>query len=204
VQIQNLRKEKDEKREIDRRLYERSEPDPVLGHQVNEVGEKLWKTSELYQLILTKDEVWGVREDRRGNLLNVEKEDTKDTRDGAPLPGPKRVNFGLDTQEDRQLLFADLPSIKLDDRLRNAMDPTMASEEELANLSEDMQQVEELELSHVDILSRVLDLKNASGKGIQVENTRRIIAKFGARAEGDERGPDTGSVECQGEILLCK
>ncbi|UZJ51142.1 hypothetical protein CBS101457_000462 [Exobasidium rhododendri] len=200
VQIQQLRKEREQKREITRRLYELSKPDPVLGHQMNEIGEKLWKSSELCSIILTKDEVWGVREDRRGNLLNVEEKEEKSLGD-ASFPGPKRVNFGLDTEEDRRLLFSDLPSVKLEDRLRNAMDPTMASEEELASLSDDMQHVVDQESLHADILSRVLDLKNASGKGIQVENTRRIVDRFGARLEGDERGPDTGSVECQAAVL---
>lgn len=201
AQVLQFRKEREEKKEIDRRLEELSKPDPVLGHQMNEVGENLWKSSELYQVILSKDEVWGVREDRRGNLLNIEgnEEKTSNKTSENSMPGPKRLNFGLDNEEDRNLLFSDLPSIQLEDRMRKVRDPTMASAEELSFLSEQVQEMEDQEISHVDVLSRVLDLKNASGKGIQVENTRRIIERFGARSEGDERGPDTGSTEVQSE-----
>ena len=50
------------------------------------------------------------------------------------------------------------------------------------------------------MLGRVLDLRNASGKGIQVENIKRIIDHFGRKEEMAKRnnGVDTGSPEVQG------
>ena len=69
---------------------------------------------------------------------------------------------------------------------------TGAMAEEHAMLEQEQQQ-------SAATLARILDLRNASGKGIQVENTRRIIEHFGHRSDG--RGPDTGSPEVQAAIL---
>lgn len=194
-QIRQHRKEREEKREIKRRLEELTRPDPVLGRQLNEDGNKYWKASELSKLILSKDQVWGVQEDRRGNLVEVQDEG----HDDVPRLGPKRLNFGLDNAHDRQMLFSDLSSVILEDQMARAKDPSTATSDELAELEAEIQMVHEAEAQHAQVLGRVLDLRNASGKGIQVENVRRIIEHFGGRPEGDERGPDTGSVEVQSE-----
>lgn len=200
---QYLRKVK-EKHELSLQIQELTKPDPYLGHQDNEEGHKYWQSSELCKVILSKDTVWGVREDRRGNLIKIDEsrevavEGAGNDQEGQGTElnlGPERINFGLDTAEDRQMLFADLPFISQQDVMRHRQDPSMA-DEKLIDEIEDKQWKGQ---NGVSILSRILDLKNASGKGIQVENTRRIIEHFGRREEGDSRGPDTGSVEVQGE-----
>lgn len=195
-QIQKKQKDLKERQEFSRRLKESTKPDPILGHQENEQGDAFWKSSELYKVILSKDEVWGVREDRRGNLVTIEEDDdvAKDKEDSTRV-GPKLMNFGLNSEEDRRLLFSDLPLIMQEDVLKHIQDPSMASQDILSEI----QQMEEQGKIRIDILSRVMDLKNASGKGIQVENTRRIIDHFGRGTGSDQQGPDTGSVEVQGE-----
>jgi small subunit ribosomal protein S15 len=198
---QQLKKVK-EKHEFSLRIQELTKPDPYLGHQDNEEGHKYWQSSELYKVILTKDAIWGVREDRRGNLVKIENDTSSaasETEDNVESRlGPERMNFGLDSPEIRQMLFQDLPSISQEDVMKYQQDPSMADQNLIDKIEESQWKGEK----GVDVLSRVLDLKNASGKGIQVENTRRIINHFGGREPGDERGPDTGSVEVQGEMMI--
>lgn len=200
---QYLKKVK-EKHALSLQIQELTKPDPYLGHQDNKEGHKYWQSSELCKIILSKDAVWGVREDRRGNLIKIDAS-TAVNVDGAGEDsdgendefsnGPERMNFGLDTVEDRRMLFSDLPLISQQDLMRHRQDPSMTDEKLILEI-EDKQWKGQ---NGVNILSRVLDLKNASGKGIQVENTRRIIDYFGRREKGDLRGPDTGSVEVQSE-----
>lgn len=202
------RKAIEQKQLLKQRIFELTKPDPVLGHQLNETGEAVWKNSELRKIILSKDDVWGVREDRRGNLVEI-KEDTTAEADASSAEGiqigPKRLNFGLDSKEDRQLLFANLPATILEDYHRGMEDQLpRASQEQLMDFSQNMQENEEIEQGHTDLLGRLLDLRNANGKGIQVENIRRITNHFGQRPalkDGKERGLDTGSPEVQAAVL---
>lgn len=186
-QFKNRQRERDE---LKRRVREMTRPDPVLGYVVNEEGERFWKSSDLYKVLLTKDQIWGVKEDRRGNLVKID-----DTDDHSHTLGPKRLNFNLDNSENRELLFSDLPEVNSQDEVQR-----LGLAEELdAEAISDIETIEQKEGSKTDQLSRILDLRNASGKGIQVDNTRRIIEHFGARSEDDQRGPDSGSVEVQSE-----
>ncbi|PWN37183.1 uncharacterized protein FA14DRAFT_159348 [Meira miltonrushii] len=204
------RKAAEQKQLLRQRIFELTKPDPVLGHQMNEKGEAVWKNSELRKIILTKDDVWGVREDRRGNLIEITEEAKTDDASTSPPEegiqiGPKRLNFGLDSQEDRQLLFGNLPATILEDYHRAMEDQLLrASQDELLSFSQNMQENEEIEQGHTDLLGRLLDLRNANGKGIQVENIRRITNHFGQRPameDGKERGLDTGSPEVQAAVL---
>lgn len=192
IQLQR-KKDNIERKELRERLWELSKPDPVLGHQMNEQGEQYWQQSDLCKILLTKDQVWGVHEDRRGNLVEVEQESDAATQHSL---GPKRMNFGLNSDEDRKLLFASLPATMIEDRARS-VSTSHVSEDHL----ESLQEAEDVEQLNAETLSRVLDLRNASGKGIQVENTRRIIDHFGTRAGDKDRGTDTGSVEVQVAVL---
>lgn len=198
--LQQRRKDNIERAELRERLQELSKPDPVLGHQLNEEGERYWQESELCKLILTKDEIWGVKEDRRGNLVAIQEDDHGDAATGLGSqkggPGPRRLNFGLDSLENRELLFTQMPAVAVEDTSR--LLSTARSTDELARLAEQVERAEVAERGNSDILQRVLDLRNASGKGIQVENKRRIIQHFGSRPEDERPGMDTGSVEVQG------
>lgn len=196
-----------ERQELKERVQELTKPDPVLGHQLNEKGEALWRQSDLCKVMLTKDDVWGVAEDRRGNLVNVEQDDVSsvyddnDSRPEAQL-GPKRLNFGLDNEQDRKMLFSELPAVMYEDETRDKLSTSSLSAEDLEHISQDVQHAEENVHNNAAMISRILDLRNASGKGVQVENVRRIVNHFGARL-GEEGGAvDTGSPEVQGEHLF--
>lgn len=188
------------------RLLESSRPDPVLGYQRTPEGEARWEQSELAQLILEKEEVWGVKEDRRGNLVPVERkprttilEDADSAEDAARLGGPEHLNFGL-TREDRELLFSHLPTVNAEDRILDSPHTSSIHAPQLSAMDEEFRELEHEEKQSAEMLSRILDLRNASGKGIQVENIRRIIQHFGKREGADAaKGVDTGSPEVQGE-----
>lgn len=183
------RKANEEKQELKALLFARSKPHPVLGHQMNEEGEALWKNSELAGLILSKDEVWGYKEDRRGNLVAVE---------GSEESEEKRLNFGLG-KDDADLLFKDLPGIMVDDNILDSPHIYRKDPEGLEQLADEINLHTTEEAGKAGVLARVLALQNASGKGIQVENVRRITNHFGARTGKDsEKGLDTGSPEVQG------
>lgn len=181
-------------REVKQRLFDMSKPDPVLGHQLNDEGRALWENSELAKLILSKEEVWGVQEDRRGQLQPVaptpRDEDAKLEEVMEKYGGPRRLNFGMD-ETDRRTLFQSLPRVMTTDR---ALDSAGSDA-----MVDDLQQLEAEQAQSAETLSRILDLRNASGRGIQVENTRRIIEHFGRPTS--HGGPDTGSPEVQAALL---
>ncbi|PWN42146.1 hypothetical protein IE81DRAFT_323796 [Ceraceosorus guamensis] len=196
--------------ELKRRLFEASKPDPILGHQLNAKGESLWKECELAGLLLDRDVVWGIKEDRRGNLVPISEledlpESVKAAREEERLQaeregGPLRLNFGL-TLSDRKTLFGHLPTIVAEDNVLNAhaLQLSRGDSGALKAAEEDLERMEEAEKVKSDTLSRILDLRNASAKGIQVENIRRIIDHFGNR--GPRLPRDTGSVEVQAAVL---
>lgn len=129
--------------------------------------------------------------------------------------GPLRLNFGMG-DEERQVLFRDLPDVVAKDRVLDTLadaeaggsgsrasstrSQQMDNEDEMESLplAEQVQREFELlqsqEQQSASVLARVLDLRNASAKGIDVENKRRIVERFG-------NGVDTGSVETQVAIL---
>jgi len=188
-------------REIKQRLFDMSKPDPVLAHQLNEEGEQYWKQSELAKLILSKEEVWGYQEDRRGQLQAVEPVPRPEDEDVdaavAQYGGPRRLNFGLNVS-DRRTLFQSLPRVMATDRAIDFADSSLSQEGPDA-LAKDLEGLEAEQAQSAETLARILDLRNASGKGIQVENTRRIIAHFGRPTDGG--GLDTGSPEVQAALL---
>lgn len=57
--------------------------------------------------------------------------------------------------------------------------------------------VADLEAGKVEQMQRVLDLRNASKRGIEVVNRQRVIEEFGGVRDG--KGENTGSSEVQGE-----
>lgn len=204
-----------EKKALRGQLARETQPDPVLGYRPGNTRERgvndegLWQNCELKKIILSKRDVWGLSNDNRGNLVNESSEASRGTAEERAereeYGGPLRLNFGF-TKEDRELLFKDLPEVTAEDRIKMhlnermggagaaAFNPT-ADEPAMAQLSRDFEEMQQQEMKSSDMLSRVLDLRNASAKGIDVENKRRIVEHFGG-------GKDTGSVETQGECSM--
>lgn len=233
-----------EQRQLKTTLLESTKPDPILGIQLSnssnhnnnndpsststdpQSGPSLWLNSDLNKIILTKEQVWGLKLDRRGSLIKTQ--DNGSTESELELEmmkkygGPQRLNFGLDSNpENRSLLFKDLGQIMVEDRILdskflhpqspNSIDSdgetsnsNLSIEERNQILNGEMKALEEKEEEKKEVLKRILDLKNSNGRGIQRENVRRIIGHFGKRNEGDQaegKGTDTGSPEVQGEFL---
>ncbi|CAO1622103.1 unnamed protein product [Sympodiomycopsis kandeliae] len=199
-----------EKKSLKAELMAITKPDPILGYcpgNRREAGtndEALWENCELRQIILSKDEVWGLEIDRRGNLLTIDTERAKGTElerlESQEFGGPLRLNYGF-TAQDRNLLFKDLPEVTTEDRIVHSetvfgqgagLNQTSGVTEASA---QEVSMIEEQEQISADRLSRILDLKNASGKGIDVENKRRILEHFGKNEK------DVGSVEAQAALM---
>lgn len=192
------------------RMLESSKPDVVLGHQTSRSGTKVWGNSQLAKIVLNKEIVWGVKEDRRGNLISISSEpegwrggkhvmNIIAARKARQMGAPERLNFGLDAK-DQQLLFQGLPQVMVKDRILDswnlgALIRGTANQADVAAFEAEYAKVQSEEASNKEALARILDLRNASGKGIQVENIRRIIDHFG----GPNR--DTGSPEVQAAVL---
>ncbi|WFD42120.1 hypothetical protein MPSI1_000758 [Malassezia psittaci] len=191
-----------QRRDIMERLFQLSKPDPVLAHQLNDEGFAYWNNSELAKLILSKEEVWGFAEDRRGQLVEYQgpkrSDDAQVDAEASTYGGPRRLNFGLGI-EDRRTIFQSLPRVMTEDRVLDAASVHLGHDQSAEVLASEHSQSEAEQQQSADALARILDLRNASGKGIQVENTRRIIQHFGARPEG--QGYDTGSPEVQAAVL---
>lgn len=200
-----IKSENLQRRELTKRMLEQTKPDPVLGHQPNKVGEAVWENSELAKIVITKDKAWGVTRDHRGKLqpLRADQEDTttfsqQSAQDAEEFGGPERLNFGLQ-RKDRELLFKGLPQIMVKDRVLDSanLGPLVRGSPERADIDAFEKELEKVlaeEDRNKEALGRILDLRNASGKGVQVENIRRIVQHFG-------EGTDTGSSEVQAAIL---
>ncbi len=160
-------------------LLQRSKPDPVLGHQNNADGRGLWQSSKLKGVVLAKDDVWAGK---------VPSEQAAGAAEQSKAAGPALLNFGLGNG-DRKLLFQDLPEVIVEDRLLDSSPDVV----DIRGLEEDKDAFVQEEQNSSETLARILDLRNASGKGIQVENIRRIVLAFGS-----EKGP--GSSEAQGTL----
>jgi small subunit ribosomal protein S15 len=167
------------------RSHALSQPDPVLGYPTGK--DSLWSNSLLKSVLLDRQEVWGE------TVKVVSGETSARTTGGGEgeevlLEGksyvPKHFNFGL-TEEQAHQLVEVLPAVSSIRSLGEGLSTT-------AVVQQRVEKAEKLEGEKRDKLMRIVDLRNAGSKGIEVENTRRIVKAFGT-TEGD-----TGSPEVQG------
>lgn len=113
---------------------------------------------------------------------------------------PPVLNYGLRSPE-KALLFSHLPILtaeleslqaneQLVDRSQSSPNPSTGE------IWTEVKRVQELELGlareRANRLARLVDLRNASAKGVMHENRRRIVEAFG------RDGKDTGRPEVQG------
>ncbi|GAA6029955.1 hypothetical protein JCM8097_009187 [Rhodosporidiobolus ruineniae] len=156
------------------RQHQQARPDPVLGYAKG--NEDLWNKSLLKSILLTKEEVWG-------------QPPSSSSGEGYT---PERLNFGL-TAEQAEQLSTTLPATAA---LRSTLgDQATSVDAVLLSRFEDATAAEQRKR---DTLMRIVDLRNADSKGIEVENTRRIVAAFGRTAG------DTASPEVQAAILTAR
>ncbi|GAA5974168.1 hypothetical protein JCM11641_003477 [Rhodosporidiobolus odoratus] len=158
------------------RQHEAARPDPVLGFAKG--NDDLWDKSLLKRILLTKEQVWG----------------PPPAGESSSTEGytPKLFNFGL-TAEQAEQLSTTLPATAA---LRSTLGDQATSVD--AVMLSRFEEATEAEQAKRDTLMRIVDLRNADSKGIEVENTRRIVAAFG-RTQGD-----TASPEVQSAILTAR
>jgi len=181
------------------RQHDQARPDPVYGHAKG--NDDLWNKSLLNQILLRRDDVWGdvVQVDTSssvsspGAILNEQGQSSSSssstsTADGSPQRyTPKLFNFGLDAATAEQLSTV-LPAT-------SALRATLSDSEGGAPsrvdavVLERFERATDAEQHKRDALMRIVDLRNADSKGIEVENTRRIAAAFG-RSPGDTASPE--------------
>lgn len=164
------------------RQHEQSRPDPVLGFAKG--NDALWDKSLLKSILLNRDEVWAqpAQADATGAGADAAARGTA----GAEGNTPELYNFGLDAQTAEQLSSV-LPATAA---LRSTLGDQATSVD--AIMLERFETATTREEAKRDALMRIVDLRNADSKGIEVENTRRIVATFG-RTPGDTASPE---VQC--------
>lgn len=168
--------------------------DPVLGYGLGR--DAVWEKSELKSLLLSREEVWGETVKvvpGEGGLRGAATSAAVAEDPAFPTTGytPKEFNFGL-AKEDAEQLSTVLPLV-------SAQRVALSGPHEFGEAMERRAvEAEEQERDKRDKLMRIVDLRNANAKGIEVENTRRIVGAFG-RAEGD-----TGSPEVQAAIMTSR
>lgn len=154
-----------------RRNAEETRPHPVLGNKRGDDAK--WPNCDLAKILVTEQEIDGLESEQHELSYGV-------------LTMPKLLNYGVGPVE-KQLLFEQLPPLTAQrDAFRNPQRWTAASNAE----------AEKAELMKVNMLARVIDLRNANAGGIAYENRRRIIATFSEPGKPD----DTGRPEVQGTM----
>ncbi|POY73555.1 hypothetical protein BMF94_3493 [Rhodotorula taiwanensis] len=170
------------------REHEQTRPDPVLGYAQG--NEDLWNKSLLKQILLRREDVWaGNAQSASGTSSTASAEAVDADTHGYT---PELFNFGLDSETAHQLSDV-LPATSA---LRSTLgDQATSVGSVMFSRFEDATRAEQ---EKRDTLMRIIDLRNADSKGIEVENTRRIVEAFG-RVPGD-----TASPEVQAAILTMR
>lgn len=173
-----------------RRTDEQTRPDPVLGYPREQGGQfsptstdataAAWDNSLLKRVVVDRETIWN------------------SPAPPAPVPGittepyvPSHLNFNLSAQ-DAELLSSTLPAVSSLRTLLGASPANAAIAERRAEKSE------VIEADKRDKIMRIIDLRNADSKGIDVENRRRIAKAFSADGETET---DTGRPEVQGQFV---
>lgn len=180
------------------RQHEQTKPDAVLGYpRANNSESNAWDTSLLKSVLLDRNEIWGetikvVAGETAARTTGGSPQDQQQFLSNAPGTNssylPQHYNFGLNA-DTASLLTETLPAV-------SSMRSILGGEVSNDTIREKrVENAEKEEAEKRERLLRIVDLRNAGAKGIEVENTRRIVEAFG-RKEGD-----TGSPEVQGEFL---
>ncbi|KZP10075.1 S15/NS1 RNA-binding domain-containing protein [Athelia psychrophila] len=157
------------------RREEENRPHPVLGNRRGDDAK--WPACDLAKILVTEQELSGLEPEQKELSYGV-------------LTMPKLLNYGVGPAE-KQLLFEQLPPLTAQrDGLRQPEKWTATSHAD----------AERVELMKVNMLARVIDLRNANAGGIAYENRRRIIAAFSEPGKPE----DTGSPEVQVALVTFK
>lgn len=179
-----------------------SAPDPVLGYRSG--NEAYWLNSELCQLILDREKVWGISDASATSTVSAP--ELSSGLDGAAgdagrlESSPTLLNFGL-TDDDRRLLEHDLAAVESQADEATPDEPNKASARQATLYSGREAAREAARVDQRDQLLRIIDLRNGDSGAIRGATARRIFQAFGSKQATPDR-MDTGRAEVQSALLV--
>jgi hypothetical protein len=161
-------------------------PDPVLGYVVSTAGPSRssastsaapssspWDGCRLQRILLRPEAIYAIP-----------------PPDYSVDQSPLHHLPGL-SQTDKDILFGAVPHASTELAFAGAADESNPQQLALG------EQAAQEQKKRSEMMHRILDLRNASKRGIEVTNRQRVIDEFGRKEPG--KGTDTGSSEVQGE-----
>lgn len=158
----------------------------VLGHPPDKPA--VWDNSLLAKIMVTPQKL-------RASAI--------DSAEPIPEFGaahiPPQLAYGIGFEHDEQkLLFKYLPKVSESQAYTNAQGKPAVPAQPASPAQLDANSLEGKEMTKVEQLARILDLRHASAREIRAENTRRCIRAFSA----PDQPNDTGRCEVQGAFCL--
>ena len=215
-----------QKREASKLKSVSDRPHPVLGLQVGQPGEEQWKTTKLYQVLIKPEDLRSVPSTSTSQPPATTGKGV--SNEVAPTTPPAFRHFGVDEETAKQLLN-DLPNLTVkhqavikqarEEDFKDVVEsgrPVSSFEKHLAPavraptrgiydytlpVSADRKAVVDATAAK-DALAKIIDLRNASARGVAFANRQRCIEAFSAADGVERKGPDTGRPEVQG-VLFC-
>ncbi|KAM0752270.1 hypothetical protein T439DRAFT_312402 [Meredithblackwellia eburnea MCA 4105] len=186
------------------------QPNPVTGAAKS--NDQLWQNSKLKNVLLDRQQVWGntvsvlsgetsSSSSSSSTSISTTEQESQETRESDSADNasefqlieptlPTHLNFGLDPAIIKDF-STNFPLVATS----AAIGPHLSATHLLAKR---FSEASGKELEKRNSMLRVLDLRNANAKGIEVENTRRIIKAFG------EHEGDSGRPEVQAAIITAR
>ena len=174
----------------------------MLGYRSG--NEAYWLNSELCQLILDREKVWGISDASATSTVSAP--ELSSGLDGAAgdagrlESSPTLLNFGL-TDDDRRLLEHDLAAVESQADEATPDEPTKASARQATLYSGREAAREAARVDQRDQLLRIIDLRNGDSGAIRGATARRIFQAFGSKQATPDR-MDTGRAEVQSALVV--
>ena len=157
-------------------------PDPILGHAPGD--DSKWRNCDLAKVLVSHTEL-------QSPSAPVPPFDVT-----QPLKLPESFQWGIGGDpQAQQFLFEALPDVSSQRALKN-MDVVNPRD---AVVKRKILEGQWAEMHNAHVLTRLVDLRNASAGGIAFENRRRCVEAFSA----PDKPNDTGRPEVQGMLSLC-
>ncbi|KAF8582709.1 hypothetical protein K439DRAFT_1412828 [Ramaria rubella] len=177
------KKDNTEKRAERARIAERTKPDPVLGHSPGDDAK--WLNCDLAKVLVSQTEL-------QSPTAHVTPLDTT-----QPLQLPETFQWGIAGDPQAQhLLFDSVPHVSSQHGFQN-MDVVNVRD---PHIQRRVYQAQWREMHNAHMLTRLVDLRNASASGIAFENRRRCVEEFST----PEKPNDTGRPEVQAALMTMK
>jgi small subunit ribosomal protein S15 len=152
-------------------------PDPILGHSPGD--DSKWLNCDLAKVLVSQAEL-------QPPSMSIPLLDTT-----QPLKSPEHFQWGIGGDPQLQhFLLESVPEVSSQQRLKS-MDVVNPQD---ATINRKMFKAQWDEMHNAHMLTRLMDLRNASAAGIAFENRRRCVEAFSP----PDKPNDTGRPEVQG------